>query len=211
MVATIAVELALAIWVLVRFAHTRSRWLIALILVNLAGFQWAEFNVCTTSPISLMWSRLGYIFITLLPPLGLHLIVRLAHWPRRVLIWSYLVAAAFIGVFTFAPSTLNLGVCTGNYVIFQLAEPYSKLYGLYYFGLLFAGITVSRRPLSGTTTKQRRALDRMAIGYLSFIVPTLIIIYWLPGTGHGIPSIMCGFAVIFALILGLGVAKYTDR
>jgi hypothetical protein len=49
------------------------------------------------------------------------------------------------------------------------------------------------------------ALKFLAIGYLAFIVPTTAANLIDPTTLAGIPSIMCGFAVILALVLVLGV------
>jgi hypothetical protein len=43
----------------------------------------------------------------------------------------------------------------------------------------------------------------MVLAYLSLLVPTTTVNLINPETVRGIPSIMCGFAVIFALILGL--------
>jgi len=49
----------------------------------------------------------------------------------------------------------------------------------------------------------RKATIGLMLGYLVFLVPTAIANTVRPETRAGIPSIMCGFAVIFALILGL--------
>jgi len=43
------------------------------------------------------------------------------------------------------------------------------------------------------------------VGYLVFLVPTALAYSVSPATRRGIPSIMCGFAVLFALILTLYV------
>jgi len=48
---------------------------------------------------------------------------------------------------------------------------------------------------------QKEALYGMIIGYLVFLLPTAIANTISPETMAGIPSIMCGFAVLFALIL----------
>ena len=43
----------------------------------------------------------------------------------------------------------------------------------------------------------------LIIGYLIFLVPTALANSIKPSTRRGIPSIMCGFAVLFALIMTL--------
>ncbi len=207
MVATIIIELGFALLVLARYALTSARRIIIAILICLAAFQLAEFNVCGASPSQLIWSRIGYVFITLLPPLGLHLILKLRSRRQPVLIGAgYTVAIGFAAAFVFLPSSLNAGVCTGNYVIFLLAQPLSTLYGLYYSSLVGLGLVLSLIPVGSHNSRQAAALRWTAIGYLAFSAPTLIINYLLPTIHLGIPSIMCGFAVIFAIILGLRVA-----
>lgn len=211
MVATIIIELSLALWVFTRYATRTSRRLILLLLVFLAAFQLAEFNVCGSAIPDLIWSRVGYIFITMLPPLGLHLIVRLRRDHRPKLVGTaYLAAAAFALAFGFLPSGLNQGVCTGNYVIFLLAPTLSMIYGIYYLGFVFLGLLMALVRPAHTTGKQRTALSWTAIGYIAFTLPVLIIDLILPYIHLGIPSIMCGFAVILAIILGIKVAPLAE-
>ncbi len=208
MIATIIIELSLALWVLLRYATNTPRRLIIAMLVLLAGFQLAEFNVCSSHPVDLLWSRIGYVFITLLPPLGIHLVLKLRQKNRHALVVaSYAAAITFATAFAFLPSSLNQGVCTGNYVIFRLGEPLSALYGYYYIGLVLIGLVLALQPLPTRSPEARRESVRwLAVGYLAFTIPTLIINFLLPATRLGIPSIMCGFAVIFALVAGLKIA-----
>ncbi len=49
--------------------------------------------------------------------------------------------------------------------------------------------------------RQKQALLAMILGYLVFLVPTAVVNTLKPETIAGIPSIMCGFAVLFAFIL----------
>lgn len=46
-----------------------------------------------------------------------------------------------------------------------------------------------------------RALKVLIVGYAAFMAPTTLVNIIDPSTIAGIPSIMCGFAVILALIL----------
>ena len=45
----------------------------------------------------------------------------------------------------------------------------------------------------------------LMFGYLVFLIPTATVNYIKPETRAGIPSIMCGFAVFFALILAFKI------
>jgi hypothetical protein len=211
MVATIIIELSLAVWVVARYAVGTSRRLIVTLLVCLAAFQLAEFNVCSSAMPDVIWSRIGYVFITFLPPLGLHLVMRLRRNRSPVLLaGSYVVAAFFAGAFAFLPTSLNRGVCAGNYVIFRLSEPLAHIYGCYYFALVLLGLGLALWPSHHANVRRRDALRWTAVGYVAFTLPTLIINFLLPMTHMGIPSIMCGFAVILAVILGTRVAPLLE-
>ncbi|MDB5178089.1 MAG: rane protein of unknown function [Patescibacteria group bacterium] len=207
MIATMVIELGLAAWIISRYAISHVRQLIIAILICLAAFQLAEFNVCGSAMPGLTWSRLGYVFITFLPPLGIHLISRIRRENHPTLIrFSYAAAGLFAATFALLPAGLNQGVCSGNYVIFRLAEPLSTVYTFSYIALVLFGLTLALRPLARATPNQRLTLQWIAAGYLAFTLPTFIINYLLPATHKAIPSIMCGFAVILAIILGLRVA-----
>lgn len=208
MIATIIIELALAGWVIIRYATSTAKRLIVTLLFSLAAFQLAEYNVCSSAPVDLFWSRFGYIFITILPPLGIHLLLRIRRESRpKLLALSYATAAGFTAAFAFLSTGLNHGVCAGNYVIFILAKPLTQFYDIYYFSLVLIGLWLGLRPATSVTSlTRRRGLLWMVMAYLAFSVPTIIINLMLPATKAAVPSIMCGFAVVFALIIGLKVA-----
>jgi len=168
----------------------------------LAIFQFAEFNVCGTGVISAVdASRLGHIAITLLPPLGVHTVYALAGAKKRPLLWpAYIAGAAFAIFFLFAGHSGH--ECLGNYVIFQIQPDSSRIYTAYYYGLLAVALWLCA---SLKTSKTKAALYGLAAGYLAFILPTTAANLIDPVTLYGIPSIMCGFAVLLALVLALWV------
>lgn len=211
MIATMVIELALAVWVALKYVTNTPRRLILALLVCLAAFQLAEFNVCSPATPDIVWSRIGYIFITFLPPLGIHLITKLRREQRTGLIATgYAASTIFAFAFAFLSNNLNRGVCAGNYVIFVLAQPLATLYGTYYLGLVVVGLVLTRWPQKHPSPTSTTALGWMTAGYLAFTLPTLIIDFILPMTRLGIPSIMCGFAVILAIILGTRVAPLAE-
>ena len=86
MLATFLIEISLAVYVTWRYQLTAVTRLATAILFFLALFQLAEWNVCEGSfgIDSLGWSRLGYIAITMLPPLGSSFVLGLGpHMPPR--------------------------------------------------------------------------------------------------------------------------------
>lgn len=204
MAVTFAVEVIMAVYVLWRYKLNAVSRLAALILLFLATFQLAEFMVCTgNASMTMWWTRVGYIAITALPPLGLHLAYELAKAERRTWLWpAYDTAMAFAAYFLLAGHAFSGQACLGNYVIFELAPWASGLYAVYYYGWLAIGVILAAHFIRSIRIRRiRLALSGLIVGYGVFIVPTVAVNLIAPDTTRGIPSIMCGFAVLFAFIL----------
>ncbi len=74
MLFTLLTEFLFAIYVILTSRRWRpSTFLIVALLVCLGIFQLAEFQVCGGAR-TVAWMRVGYVGITLLPALGLHLV-----------------------------------------------------------------------------------------------------------------------------------------
>jgi len=207
MVATMTIEVLLALYAVWRYKMTPVVRLATTTLVMLAGFQLAEYFVCTGSVgHAIMWSRIGFAAITALPPLGLHLMHAVAGKPaRRLVATAYASMTAFIVFFLVFPGVFDNYQCTGNYVIFHLRPHAGGLYWIYYMGWIFTGIFYGIRwanqfRQSGETRKLK-IVQALIIGWLIFLLPTATANIVNPSTRSGIPSVMCGFAVLFALVL----------
>ncbi len=205
MIATFFIEIISAVYLLYRYQLTQVTRLASLILVCLAVFQLAEYNVCEGAfgMNSLDWSRLGYVAITLLPPLGIHMIYAIAGKTNRAVVGvSYGIAAAFSIFFLAVGQGISASQCLGNYVIFTTAPAMMLPYQLYYYGLLIFAVWLSFS-LGAQQKSQpvKRALYGLTAGYLAFMIPTTAVNAINHDTMAGIPSIMCGFAVLLALIL----------
>jgi hypothetical protein len=213
MIATFVIEMSLFVYTLVRYKLTAVTRLVAAALLLLALFQLSEYNVCEGMGLSaLVWSRIGFVAITLLPPLGLHLVYVLAGRQKRWLVWlNYAAALAFVGAFAFSRAAFQNHVCAGNYVIFHLADNVGSAYFAYYYGFLIIGIVTSLAFSLRAKLRVRQALILQAVGYLSFLLPTTLVNTINPTTTAGIPSIMCGFAIIYAIILALGIAPLATK
>lgn len=211
MLATLVIEFSLAIYTVWRYKMDELTRLIVLMLVGLGTFQLAEYFVCTgPGPQALPWSRLGFVAITTLPPLGLHMMHVLADKPNRRLVRaSYVMMAGFITFFVASQTAFSGHQCTGNYVIFQFSPHVTGLYSVYYYSLLLGGIGLGwhwadQLKQKGKTYHRKLQMVRGLIaGYLVFLVPVAAANTIAPDTRRGIPSIMCGFAVMLALILAL--------
>ena len=212
MVATVIVESAVALYVLLRYHTSLFGRIVVAILILLAFFQAAEYHICAGANMFL-WAQIGFVAITFLPILGYHLILLIVGY-NHLLKLGYGLAFLFSLYFLFGPNTLTEPVCAGNYIIFNTAQNLAFLFTIYYFSFLFLGMgealqwIYKLRTLSG----KGGALFWMVIGYLSFIVPMVFIMSKFNLDISTVPSIMCGFAIIFALILGLKVApEYCDE
>lgn len=205
MLATFLTETALAVYVFVRYRLTAFIRLITAILVLLGAFQFVEYEVCI-DPNQLFWPRVGFAIITFLPVLSLHLI-SLVTGKKHFLKFGYTLMFAYIAIFLFAPKAINGAVCGGNYIIFNTAQELWWTYGVYYFGFLFLGIWEA---IENKTKENRSLLNWLLVGYGSFMLPMGIVYLTMPIVAwNATPSIMCGFALIFAFILAFKVApKY---
>lgn len=205
MLATFAIEIGLAAYALYRYRSDKLAKLCIAILSLLAIFQLAEFNVCEGSLgiDSLTWSRVGYVCITFLPVLGIHALLTIAKRSSPMLVRGlYALATVFAAYFLTVGHGLTASVCTGNYVIFEVNPHINTLYMLYYYGLeVFALYTAWSLASRAKQKKPRRALYGFAVGYLCLLVPTTTVNIIDPDTIRGIPSIMCGFAVLLALAI----------
>lgn len=208
MIATFVAEMAMLIFIVWRYKMSPLVRLVSITLLCLATFQLAEYQVCGNYQNAMLWSRVGYVAITLLPALGVHLIQTIAGKKGRLKYLTALAygpAAVWSGVFM-TGDVFKSHVCTGNYVIFKLQSPLGGGYFVYYYLLLFAGTLLAWHYAQKVRSRARgQSLKLMIAGYLVFLLPTAVTNSLAPETIQGIPSIMCGFAVLFALILTFGV------
>lgn len=215
MLATFIIEIVGALYVIFRFKMTPVSRLATAVLTGLAVFQLAEYNVCEGAwgVDSLTWARIGYVAITLLPPLGLHMATKIAGKSEKGLVaFAYAVAAVFASIFLFVGHGMQGQLCLGNYVIFATAQWATLPYAMYYYGLLLLTVGYALRTAKTLSSKpKQKALGFLAAGYMAFILPTTAANLIDPSTLAGIPSIMCGFAVILAVILTtVVVPKYYE-
>lgn len=203
MLATFTIEVLFACYVIWRYKMNVITRLVTAILLFLATFQGVEFLLCGGLGLAGgTWSQVGYVAITTLPPLGIHLAHAIAgRGLSRLTMVAYTTGLAFILYFAFATQAISGHTCYANYVTFDTHEASSLLYALYYYGWLAVGIWLTWKWAPSLKKNRRAALYSLMAGYLAFIVPTTAINIINPDTVAGIPSIMCGFAVILAAVL----------
>lgn len=213
MLATFIIEIALASYALWRYRKEKITQIIVAILILLAVFQLAEYNVCEGAfgMDSLAWSRVGYMAISLLPALGIHALTVIARKPNRLLVGvAYAAAIGFALFYLLVGHGVTSSVCGGNYVIFETAPEATWFYGLYYYGFEIIATLLAFYYASRTKqSKTKKALYGLAFGYLCLLIPTTTVNILYPETYNAIPSVMCGFAVFMALVLAFYVLPNT--
>lgn len=202
MLATFLIEFGLAFYVIWRYKLTTVSRLVTVTLLLLGTFQLAEYMICGGLGLThIEWARLGYISITFMPAVGLHLVMTIAkHKSSALLAAAYGSATAYAIYFATAGSAVMGTVCAANYAVFKVDDIGSYVYAIFYYGwLLFAAGLAARS--ARKNAKNATTLRWMVAGYAVFIVPTTFANIVDPSTIAGIPSIMCGFAVLLAIIL----------
>ena len=203
MAITVVIELGLLIYVLFRYKLQMTVVLAGFLLLFLALFQVAEYGICEQIGFSdTTWARFGFASITMLPILGLHLVYSIAGKSnRRLLAVGYLGTLAWILVFIFG-DIMKGAICSGNYVIFDVTEPWEGYYYIFYdLTILIAMVQAIRFSRETKKDTVKNALHWLFLAYISFTVPAAIIWFLTDGADMALPSIMCGFAVIFAVLV----------
>jgi len=219
MIATFTIEIILAAYVAIRYGSNLFRTIVITILLCLASFQLAEFQVCDgPKAAALAWTKVGLVGITLLPALGMHLIGTVTRRSAIIPI-GYAIAAAYALTFVFLPGATAEAVCGGNYVMLNIKNGWiSALYDLYYWLFLTLAmfelglrLFADRRtpPAAGYSSK---LIGLTLLGYLSSTLPMAVVAMVNAELRAATPSIMCGFALLLALILALWItAVYTEE
>ena len=169
---------------------TKVTKLIAATLFFLAVFQLREYFVCGAFGVdAVVWSRFGFIAITTLPPLGIHLIHAIANKKAGWIVWTcYVLMTMWIVLFGFSENAFSGNQCVSNYVIFRLHDYIGYAYSAYYYGILLLGIWLAMRFGEKAKKKhEKEALYAMIVGYLVFLLPTAIANTISPATMAGIP------------------------
>jgi hypothetical protein len=213
MIATCLFEVGLLVYVLFRYKLNKLTGLAVALLFFLALFQLAEYNSCgSVGTVAAEWSRIGFAAITVLPVLGIHLVQTIAGRSNKYLTWAaYGTALLWVTIFALSERTFSGHVCGGNYVIFQLKQSLVLPYAAYYYGWLIAAILLSIQYMQRAKKQVHHALSLMVLSYLVFMLPTAIANSVKPETIAGIPSILCGFAVLLAIILVFGILPTVNK
>lgn len=205
------IEWLFAWWAWAQYRTTQFGRLLTAILVLLGGYQLTEFMVCQgNGQPNVWWGRVGFVMISFLPILGLHATVildrefgktsflKVSWWGVKV---GYIVCALLSALFLLWSSAISSAQCMPNYILYGYNAWFFQAFGWYYFLYLFWSLAHLVELAMEPESRHRQISLWLAIGYLSFIVPTFVVTTVLPAMMIGFPSVLCGFAIFFSFII----------
>ena len=209
-VVTAAFEIIVAGWALMGLRRTlgerRIVWTTSAVLVLLAGYQLAEVAICADVATAGFLPRLAFIIVTWLPPLGLLLIAQLRRPRSRASYASaYGLLAAAAGIFAWIvvdSSFATASVCNAVYARYSHVIPWFRVYaGYYWLGLLGMAVFSGYGALACQDERRKQQLTLLCGGTLAFTLPAMALSWYVPATRGALPSILCHFALLFAICL----------
>lgn len=195
---TFIIETALAVYTIIRYRRSRYGKLAAILIGLLATFQLSEFLICKGASPD-VWARIGYAATIFLPVLAIDFLATYTKKRALVPLW-YAVAGAVAVMVVASPGLFGDTQCTGRFVMFSpTSSVFDFGYATYYLAALFFGI--GQCLVEWKRTKDHRMLGWMLAAYASFMLPTLALYAFILATRHGLGSILCGFALMMAVIM----------
>ncbi len=205
-VATAAFEIVVALWALTGPGRRDIVRITSAVLLLLAGYQISEVFICTAVPAYGFLPRLAFIDITWLPPLGILLAARLYSPRSRMMTGAaYAMFAAAGGIMAWIaldPGFVTASVCSAVFARYTHSLPRFQAYAIFYWiGLLGMVGFSTFGAMKATRLEDRRLLGELRTGSIAFILPSLIVTWFVPTTQGALPSIMCHFALLLAVFL----------
>lgn len=203
---TATLEIGLAIWAFRSLGRKNILRTTGLLLLVLAGYQLAEVFICAV-PSRRFLAALAFADIVWLPPLGLWLLVLVTETKRQLnirLAQSTFVMAGALSIWVLVDDSFIVGtVCQAVLATYEHGNPFHHIYGIFYEVAL--GAMVVSAMLGAVQLEDRLARAHCAdiqLGVLAFMVPALFTQVVWKGLDPSLPSIMCHYAIILALLLG---------
>ena len=205
------VEIAAAVWAFKSRGRRSILIPTGLILLFLAGYQFAEIVVCA-NPGSILAARLAFFNILWLPAFSIWLLFQLIRpqkqWIRIVAI-GYFGVAVVLAVWIFLDSSfVTKTVC--SVVIARYDNP-TLLYNFYcvYYQIGLAGILFGSAAGMAYTADPvlRKHMADLQAGTLGFILPSMLVLVSMSESQGKMSSVMCHFALVLAIFLVILIAR----
>jgi len=150
------------------------------------------------------WGRFGFLAYNILPALGLHFAYSLTN-RKNLSIYLVYSFPIFFGLIAVLSKDFVARVeCSTIYIIVDhsWSVMWGNIYGLYYAFFIVLTALVFLDAIKTEKNKQQKKIFKVGlIGILAFTVPTFILVMIFPALNIAFPSILCEFAVLFAIFL----------
>jgi len=209
-IATAAFEIVAAGWALAGLKRGRQDRRIvrttSAILFLLASYQVAEVAICADVVRAGFLPRLAFLIVTWLPPLGLLLIAQLRRPRSRtsyVGAYGLLALAAGMAVWILADRAFaTASVCSAVYARYAHATPRFQIYAWFYWlGLFSMAVLSAYGAAACRDARRKRQLVLICGGTFAFVLPSMVLSWFVPTTRGALPSILCHFALLLAFCL----------
>jgi len=210
-IGTAIFEVSVAVWALRGPGRKPIIRTTSAILLLLAAYQIVEVLVCSRTSMHGFMPQMAFIVVTWLPPLGLLLIAQLSPSQSQLnyAISYFMLAVALSIVIWIALDErfVSDSVCNVVYAKYSNPTPRLRIYTWFYWlGLLGMIVLPVLGVRSSDDPNQQRLLKFVLIGSLGFIVPGVIVTHFVAPAQGALPSIMCHFALVFAIFLARLIA-----
>ncbi len=186
-----------------------NRIAIAMILLLLL-YQLMEFLICYLELQYYFMIYLAFVFITLLPPLGLNFISRFSNKYNNYSKIIFLPALFFIVYYIFVIDNFRVSNCNWLFAIYDY--PLGTLYGFSCFIIIILTIITLVISYRREKQKKRRSMFRvLLLGYILTFIPAFILIILFPQLLNALESILSKFAFIFTVTLTLFALKNNEN
>jgi len=196
--ATFVIEILLALYVFFKYKTTLFSQLCIGLLACLGVFQLSEYFICTSSEVD-MWLKVGFIAMTLLPALGVHITSIITKRDKVLTYSAYFLAGLIIFSVLYVPQIQLNATCEPHYVSITKHPFFGFLFGTYYAAYVLSAVYVLWRSIK-SKIGDRMEEQWLIIAYAVFVVPSIALFYVKVIVKAALPSVMCGFAILTALI-----------
>jgi hypothetical protein len=216
-IATAAFEICAAVWVLTGPGRRRILLLTSIVLLLLAAYQLVEVAICARVPALGFLPRLAFIVVTGLPPMGILLVAMLSRRSRAAFALSFVMLTLALSALVWISADhgfVTRSVCNVVYAKYATPPLRFQFYAYYYWLGLFGMVMLSGiGAIRSSSPIQRRQLLWIFFGSVGFIVPSIIVTQFVAPARGALPSIMCHFALTFAVCLTcmVGVERRAAR
>ncbi|MBY9002205.1 MAG: hypothetical protein KGD64_14895 [Candidatus Heimdallarchaeota archaeon] len=205
------IELAILIVVIIFNRDHPHFWSIVALLSLLQLYQLSEFLVCIGVNVGLI-TRIGFVVITFLPPIGYFLCTRIVKWKFPDYWLGFALALAFSVYFIVDSASVTFVDCNPFFATYQSSGvisisptydlPISAMYGAFYHGSLLYSIWFLVEHLIWAKDKiENKYAVTVLIGFLVFMLPMLLMVIIFPQFAVAIASLLCKYALLLACTL----------